>query len=78
MTGTARLSGRENFHRDGKQTGHRLLDFWSWADSELLSNTLRGRLAEYLVAVDLGIANEVRSEWIAYDLDQPFRHQGRG
>ena len=63
-----RLTGREPFHRSGKQLGPALLDFWRWVDSDLLSNTLRGRLAESLVAVDLGVADGTRTEWDPYDL----------
>ena len=36
--------------------------------SDLLSNATRGRLAEYLVAADLGVAAGVRREWLAHDL----------
>lgn len=71
MSPAERLSGREPFHRNGVSFGPLLADFWRWTDSDLLSNALRGRLAEYLVALDLGTANETRSEWIAYDLETP-------
>jgi hypothetical protein len=64
-----RCSGTEPFHTEGRPIGGVLLDFWQWSDSDLRSNALRGRLAEYLVARDLGIAEGVRSEWIAYDLE---------
>lgn len=67
----AKLTGNEPIHRGGKQTGLRVLDFWRWTSSDLLGNAVRGRLAEYLVAVDLGIADGVREEWVAYDLDAP-------
>jgi hypothetical protein len=62
------LNGYEPLHRDGHPLSRTILDFWRWADSDLLSNALRGRLAEYLVAVDLGVDQSVRREWVAWDL----------
>jgi len=46
-------------------------DFWKWSFSDLLQNTTRGVLAEYIVAALLGIDNEVRNPWLAYDLELP-------
>ena len=66
-----KLTGNEPIHRGGTQTGVCVLDFWRWTSSDLLGNAVRGRLVEYLVAVDLGIADGVREEWVAYDLDAP-------
>lgn len=43
-------------------------DFWRWAYSDFLSNTLRGVLAEYIVASALGCTEAPRREWHAYDL----------
>jgi len=43
-------------------------DFFNWAYSDLLVNNQRGHLAEYLVALALGIDNDKRIEWDAYDL----------
>lgn len=46
-----------------------LSDFWQWALSDLLANTNRGLLAEYIVARSLGLAlTEPREEWAPYDL----------
>lgn len=43
--------------------------------SSLVDNTLRGSLAEYLVALDCGVADEGREEWREewreYDLETP-------
>ncbi len=47
------------------------MSFWQWSASDLVSNALRGRLAEFLVAQALGIADGVRAEWDAYDLRTP-------
>jgi len=44
---------------------------WQWAFSNLASNALRGVLAEYIVACDLGVAGGTRTEWDAYDLKTP-------
>jgi len=46
-------------------------DFWQWACSDLLQNTTRGILAEYIVAVLLGVDDTPRSPWKAYDLILP-------
>jgi len=46
-------------------------DFWKWSFSDLLQNTTRGVLAEYIVAALLGIDNDVRNPWFAYDLELP-------
>lgn len=43
-------------------------DFWQWAYSDTLQNTTRGVLAEYILAVLLGIDKEPRIPWDAYDL----------
>lgn len=66
-----RRSGKELFQEDGVPVGVKLLDFWQWSSSDLLSNTLRGRLAEFLVASALGVASGTRIEWDAIDLISP-------
>lgn len=53
--------------REGNQFA-KLEDFWSWAYSDLLGNTERGILAEYIVACALGIQNKARVLWDKYDL----------
>ncbi len=45
-----------------------LLNFWQWAYSDLIGNTERGQLAEYLVAIACGVDEKVRISWDAYDL----------
>ncbi|HZB94358.1 MAG TPA: hypothetical protein VE268_00215 [Herpetosiphonaceae bacterium] len=42
---------------------------WQWFGSDILSNTMRGLIAEYLVACDLGVQDRIRQEWAAYDLE---------
>jgi len=36
-----------------------LRDFWAWAYSDLIGNTERGRLAEFIVAMALGITEGI-------------------
>ncbi|MFB7895865.1 hypothetical protein ACWD33_05305 [Streptomyces xiamenensis] len=45
--------------------------FWSWACSDLASNTMRGVLAEYIVATALGAAEGTRTEWDSVDIRTP-------
>lgn len=48
-------------------------DFWAWAYSDLVSNTVRPLFAEYLVGVSLGLTQQPRVEWDSVD----FRYRGR-
>jgi hypothetical protein len=43
-------------------------DFWSWAYSDALGNTVRPIFAEFIVASALGITDRPRIEWDAVDL----------
>jgi hypothetical protein len=43
-------------------------EFWEWAYDDLLANTTRGVLAEYIVAKALGTLAKKRVEWDKYDL----------
>ena len=62
-------TGNELFSFRGKSVGYQLSDFWSWQASDLLSNTLRGVLAEFIVAKALDIKIDTpRIDWIEYDL----------
>ena len=63
------LTGNEHFMYNGSPINRLLLDFWAWQASDLLSNTLRGALAEYIVAtaLDIDTASE-RENWYEYDL----------
>ena len=44
-------------------------EFQAWAYDDLLTNTTRGLLAEYIVAKAVGIRNTKRVEWDQYDLE---------
>lgn len=49
-------------------TNKTVLDFWSWAYSDVLSNRNRAVFAEFLVAVALDLTDDIRIEWNAFDL----------
>ncbi|ANS66763.1 hypothetical protein SLINC_4539 [Streptomyces lincolnensis] len=65
-----RRSSSELIRANGETVG-RLGDFWSWACSDLANNTMRGVLAEYLVATALGAAIGTRTEWDTVDIRTP-------
>ncbi|MCL2074605.1 MAG: hypothetical protein FWH18_11835 [Marinilabiliaceae bacterium] len=62
-------TGQEILSNNGVSTHYTLFDFWRWSTSDILSNTTRGRFAEFIVgtAVELNTKN-IREEWDAYDL----------
>lgn len=63
------LTGNEHFTYEGMPVGILLNDFWAWNSSDLLNNTLRGALAEFIVASAVGIdTTKAREDWTAYDL----------
>ena len=62
------LTGIEPILDDNGKPVAMALDFWRWAYSDLLGNTERGAVAEYLVASALGISREDRISWNSYDL----------
>lgn len=64
---TARKIGSEPFHT-GEPLGPTVLDFWRWSASDLVSNAMRGIVAEFLVATALGLTESVRVEWDPFDL----------
>lgn len=71
VTAPPRRSGTERLmNGDYPVADARLSDFWSWSSSDLLSNALRGTLAEFIVGTALGCidANDTRREWDAFDL----------
>ena len=64
-----RKSGKECFQgMDGERT---LKDFWAWAFSDLVSNTERGKLAEYIVATAMGCDGGTSPTWGSFDLLSP-------
>jgi hypothetical protein len=70
-----RLTGTERFHYTGSPGGISVLDFWQWSASNLAENNLRGHLAEFLVASDLGVADGTRWEWADCDIWTPSEYR---
>ena len=63
--------GAERFRARGSDLDFSVLDYWRWSTSDLVGNTARGILAEYIVARALGIPTDeqVRDEWAPFDLE---------
>jgi len=68
-----RKTGEEEFKENGVPIGANLREYWRWSASDLLGNTERGRLAEYIVATAVGVADGVRSGWEPYDVETKSR-----
>jgi hypothetical protein len=65
-------TGNESLTAGGKETGSRLLDFWKWNSSDMVSNATRGRFAEFIVASALNMDLTIpRDEWSTWDLTSP-------
>ena len=65
-------TGNEPLTLNGNETGIKLLDFWRWGFSDIISNTERGKFAEFIVATALKIDLSIISDcWNAYDLTSP-------
>ena len=68
------LTGNEHFYFDDMPTPHLLLDFWAWSSSDLLKGTLRGSLAEFIVATAIGEdITQMHEDRLPYDLSTPGR-----
>lgn len=65
------LNGNEPFTLHGSDTSIMLQDFWRWAYSDLLNNTHRGVLAEFLVHSALETKDVTRADWLPFDLTSP-------
>ncbi|MBD5464139.1 MAG: hypothetical protein HDR24_13985 [Lachnospiraceae bacterium] len=68
------LTGNEEFILEGAYTGVTINDYWRWAYSDLLNNTYRGVMAEFLVFSSLyptTIKEQVRSDWLPCDIISP-------
>lgn len=67
-----RKTGAEYFAEGGLPLALNLLDFWQWAYSDLVNNTTRGVLAEYIVGSALKAdLSGIRDPWAPYDLTTP-------
>jgi hypothetical protein len=62
-----RLTGHEQF----RGLPATVLEFWQWAFSDLRDNTLRGVLAEFLVATAVGDNRGPRIGWDNFDVQTP-------
>ena len=62
-----RLNGSELIVNGNDEVSD-LITFWQWAYSDLVGNTERGALAEFIVACALGTEKESRISWNSYDL----------
>ena len=62
---TVRKTGDEPFLNGGPST---LLDYWAWAHSDVMGNTERGIIAEYIVAMAVNAHKKTRTEWGSYDI----------
>ena len=64
------LSGDAKFHFNGTDdVNFDVQEFWAWSASDLVENTARGVLAEFLVAKALDISmTKPRRGWGSYDL----------
>lgn len=66
------LTGSEEFTLRGSGTGITIKDFWSWAYSDLLDNTQRGVMAEFLVYSSFKCYTpEMRINWLPFDITSP-------
>ena len=64
-------TGDENLTFAGENINYKLLDFWKWSVSDLLSNATRGIFAEFIVAtaMNIDLTTDAREEWSEYDLE---------
>jgi hypothetical protein len=67
----SRKNGNESLHDNENQIPFNLLSFWQWSSSDLVGNTLRGMLAEYIIASAVGSEKGTRTEWDAFDIETP-------
>ena len=54
-----------------KPTSFSIQNFWVWMASDVLNNTLRGTVAEYIVSQATGACAPVRVEWDTVDITTP-------
>ena len=67
----SRKNGNESLHNNENKIPFSLLSFWQWSSSDLVGNTLRGMLAEYIIASAVGSEKDTRTEWDAFDIETP-------
>jgi hypothetical protein len=62
-------TGNEPFF--GTDTSFTLLDFWCWEYFDLIGNTERGKLAEFIVAMAMYCTDAVSGGWGTFDVLSP-------
>ena len=63
---------KEPFIYNEKSAGFSLLNFWIWSGSNVLNNTLRGQIAEYIITKATGAKlPAIRVEWNSVDVITP-------
>ena len=67
----SRKDGNESLHDNENTIPFNLLSFWQWSSSDLVGNTLRGMLAEFIIATAVGSTNGTRTECDAFDIETP-------
>ena len=69
------LTGNEEFTLHGSSAAITVIDFWSWAYSDLVDNTQRGVMAEFLVYSSLNGSTctdkQIRENWSPFDVTSP-------
>lgn len=69
------LTGNEEFTLHSASSGISVKDFWSWAYSDLIDNTQRGVMAEFLVYSSLKSEHprfpQMRENWLLFDATSP-------
>lgn len=68
------MNGTERFSAHGEELDMAISDFWSWAYSDLLNNTLRGVMAEFLVYSSFRSADfptQMHTDWLPFDVTSP-------
>jgi len=63
-----RKTGHEVFSTARNSAGFSLVDYWSWAHSDLINNAERGKIAEFIVASALGLTEKPSTVWDSFDL----------
>lgn len=68
------LTGKEEFTLREASIGITVSDFWQWAYSDLIDNTSRGVIAEFLVNQSFNKAlhyTPMRANWLPFDVTSP-------
>ncbi|MCI8692580.1 MAG: hypothetical protein HFH91_07545 [Lachnospiraceae bacterium] len=68
------LTGNEEFTLHGASARITVKDFWRWAYSDLIDNTQRGVMAEFLVYSSLNRStprSQIRENWLPFDVTSP-------